>query len=110
MKHDLDFESAVVIDEPCYFCDGGQLIGFNEHYLFCLNCSAIYTNMIIHKKECDHVVENETPVAIREPWFESAGITHNCSLCKAYLIESTDQPGITHNCSLCWGQVIADGW
>jgi hypothetical protein len=104
MKLDLTFDSAVVINEPCYFCNEGQLIGFNEHYIFCSNCSAIYTNMIIHEKECDHVVKDRTPVAIREPWFESARNG------RVYLTEAIGQPGITHNCSICFGQVIADGW
>ena len=55
------FDDAVMMKEKCYFCGNNRTIGFKEHYIFCPNCSAIYTFMIVQRKTCDHI-SDETPL------------------------------------------------
>lgn len=98
------FENAVMLDEPCYFCGNDNTVGFSEHYHFCPSCSAIYTFLIVHNKNCNHI-NDRTPVAIREPWFESARNG------KKYIVDYNERADVpTYKCSICAKPVHADGW
>ena len=104
MGHDCKitncFEDAVILDEPCYFCDNSKIVGFKEHYSFCPNCSAIYTFMIVRNKFCEHISDN-TPVVDRQPW--------NVKYRERPHILNING-GATQKCSKCNKYVLADGW
>lgn len=55
-------------EKSCYFCNHTKVILFQEHYIFCPDCTAIYTFMTIQKAFCEHI-EN-APVIYRHPWFD----------------------------------------
>jgi len=82
----------------CYFCDNEETILFHEHYVFCPNCSAIYTDLMILESNCKHV-ENGVPVALREPWYTK---NRNTPFIK--------EEGDMQKCSVCGKTCIADGW
>jgi len=88
------------VNKPCFFCGGKETLLFNEHYHFCPECSAIYTNMIV-QKGCKHI-HGDAIVALREPWFDGFRQTlrHDG---KFYLINEMF-------CSFCGTVCVADGW
>ena len=83
----------------CYFCGNEETILFHEHYTFCPNCSAIYTDLMIQESNCDHV-KSGVPVALREPWYAK---NRNVPFIKE------DVLGF-QKCSVCGKPCIADGW
>jgi len=86
-------------DEKCPFCGKGPLVHFHEHYYFCTDCTVMYTEMIVHKSDCEHIKEGVLTVH-REPWYKDA---RN----KVY-IKIMRNGG--QECSLCGAACLADGW
>jgi hypothetical protein len=87
--------------EECFFCGSQNTVPFNEHYTFCKNCTAIYTEMIVVETNCDHIKENSV-IVDREPWFKK--IRNKCKKeGKAYILKD-------NRCSKCNAITIADGW
>jgi hypothetical protein len=84
--------------DNCYFCNNEETTLFHEHYTFCPNCSAIYTNLMIQESSCDHVKDG-VPVTLREPWYEE---NRNVPFIK--------EKGDEQECSVCGKSCIADGW
>jgi len=85
--------------EKCYFCGQPRTIQFEDHYTFCPNCSAIYTNMMLLRSGCDHITEN-TPCVLNEPWYKS-------DRQKPYMVETIEDTKI---CSICGAKCESDGW
>jgi hypothetical protein len=79
----------------CALCGYIETVPFHEHYTFCPDCSAIYTQMIVQEKNCDHI-KDDTVVVEREPWYKS---TREETI---YIFEDA--------CSVCKKKAIADGW
>ena len=89
---------------PCPFCKQETTVGFNEHYHFCPNCTAIWTSMIV-VRGCKHLIKNKSALFTeRESWFKK---THkNDSAPYAF-----EAGGMGNRfCSKCRAQVILDGW
>ena len=87
----------------CFFCKSREVISFKEHYTFCMECTAIYTECIVVESNCEHIKENAI-IAEREPWF----FDWRQNLCKkeiGYVVG--DSSG---RCSVCNAIAIADGW
>ena len=84
--------------EKCYFC-GTATIRFAEHWLFCPECAAIYTHMIVWETFCKHI-KDRTPVVRSDCWYKEDREK------KAYIKQSK---GGLH-CSKCNEPVDADGW
>ena len=82
--------------EKCKFCGGTHVVSFDEHYVFCTHCTAIYTEMMVVEKHCDHI-DKDSITAIRSPWFESARQKI------AYITEDW-------KCSVCGKTALSDGW
>jgi|GEM_PF-7049265 len=93
-----------IVHEECYFCGQPRTILFNEHYIFCPNCAAIYTNMMIQKSDCDHIKDG-VPVVISNPWFSAS----DRKLAKTH-IYLLDGVSTLQFCSRCNSECIADGW
>ena len=91
-------ESFAASCEKCYFCNNEETVLFNEHYTFCPNCSAIYTDLMIQESNCEHI-KNGIPVAVREPWYKGS---RNVPFIK--------EEGDMQKCSVCGKLCIADGW
>ena len=90
------------VEGSCFFCRNQALVKFHEHYLFCPDCSAIYTQNCIIDSVCGHI-KGRTPTVIREPWYKNK--RENAD---PYITETP----ITHRriCSVCAEEVVADGW
>lgn len=84
--------------DKCYFCNNEETVLFQEHYIFCPNCSAIYTDLMIQESNCDHI-KNGVVVAIREPWYAK---NRNVLFIKE---KNNEQ-----ECSVCGKPCVADGW
>lgn len=80
----------------CYFCNSKDTILFHEHYIFCSECSAIYTTYIVHNAGCGHI-QKGIPTVLRLPWYEKA------RLAKVWLDDE-------YCCSICGSQSFVDGW
>jgi len=97
-----------ISEEDCYFCGQPRTILTNEHYTFCPNCMALYTFMLIHGSECNHVVGG-TPVLL-------SSIYKITNANKPHIFEdhedlySEGDPGVIYRCSKCLAQCHADGW
>jgi len=85
--------------EKCYFCGSEEIIPHNEHYVFCKNCTAIYTQCAVAEKNCEHITKDSVSVE-RPPWFKKDRDS------KAY-IESFMGKTV---CSVCGKEVIEGGW
>lgn len=88
--------------EKCLFCASEDLVEFNEHYIFCKDCTAIYTDMILRKRECNCFGEDDyAPVVDRYPWFKDWQLNYK-----------GDGPFINPHgkCSGCGKKAEADGW
>jgi nicotinate-nucleotide adenylyltransferase len=90
------------VEDSCFFCRNQKMVHFNEHYLFCPDCSAIYTFNCFVRPICDHVTK-DSPTVEREPWYKNKRESAN-----PYIKETP----ITHRriCSVCAEEVEADGW
>ena len=84
---------------PCYFCGNENIVRFHEHYIFCPECAAIYTKMIVWNMSCKHVL-NDTPVVRSDCWYKENREA------KVY-IKVVDNKQI---CSICGAECEADGW
>jgi len=84
-----------IVDETCYFCGISGIVRFKEHYLFCPNCEAIYTNCILIEKNCKHITKGIIP----------SKLPILCHI-KPYVKETSD----SQECSVCGAAVVADGW
>lgn len=110
-----------VVNEECYFCGQLQTVRFAEHYIFCPNCAAIYTEMIVQESRCEHIkdgvpcVEN-TPRAVNYKWVKGEIVFSKPSFgpdfSKPYIYEVWEEDGdsVTQHCSVCGEWCIADGW
>lgn len=81
--------------ESCVFCNNLSIVLFHEHYIFCTNCSAIYTNMILQNSSCEHI-NNNSVVVERLPWYKQ--VIDNV----AYIKDG--------KCSICGKDAVSDGW
>jgi len=88
-----------IINETCPFCGQRKIVEFDEHYLFCPNCAAIYTFMIVQDAKCSHVNDN-TPVLFNQPWTKRF---------KGFPFYIVDKDG-KQTCGFCGKECIADGW
>ena len=82
----------------CYFCGSEDIVGCHEHYIFCKNCTAFYTAMLVIKN-CGHLTDGVFP--LRMPWYESVR-----KLNKPYVKE---KDGFQY-CSICGKEVLVDDW
>ena len=87
--------------ELCFFCGAKDTITIDEHYIFCKRCTALYTEMIVIERNCEHIGEDAI-VAEREPWFRD--LRKECRDNKAYILPNAGR------CSICNSITIADGW
>jgi len=94
-----------IVNEECYFCSHKKTVLFDEHYSFCPDCSAIYTNMIA-VETCQHF-KDDVIVVVREPWFTYLKKELRDEE-KAYIVE--DECSGMGQCSMCGKLCIADGW
>lgn len=55
-------------NSQCYFCGSNPILFFQEEFVFCPECAALY---LCQKKtvSCDHI-EELTPEMIRHPWID----------------------------------------
>jgi hypothetical protein len=83
--------------EKCMFCNSTELLTFSEHWTFCKDCSAIYTDMMKCETHCEHI-KSDTKTVDRLPWFKSARTG-----CKEAFIKDD-------KCSICGKTALADGW
>lgn len=88
-----------ITENKCYFCNAKETIHFNEHYRFCPECSAIYTNMLVQRSGCKHV-NNTTPVVTTDCWFAKDR--------RAKVFIKYNSWGQV--CSKCGEECYADGW
>lgn len=87
------------MEEKCYFCGSKDLIHHNEHYVFCKNCTAIYTETSVAETNCKHVVKHAVS-AERQPWFKSVRNDKPCII----------TIGGKSMCSVCGREVVEGGW
>ncbi|MGD9158304.1 MAG: hypothetical protein PVG39_07860 [Desulfobacteraceae bacterium] len=88
----------------CYFCDSEDIVIANEHYTFCRNCMALYTFMIVHEKDCDHINQG-CPLAMHEPVYKSVREG------KPYIAKERVEENRSETfCSKCCAYVYVDGW
>lgn len=85
--------------KACFFCGQPETVGFNEHYTFCPDCSAIFTKMSI-EKGCKHI-HRSAVVVIRAPWYRSVRES-----AKPHVLE-TESGNV---CSVCREEIIDSGW
>ena len=96
----VNSRKAFTMKEKCLFCKETDLVHFNEHYVFCKNCTAIYTNMMLTDVRCTCFVASTAAIVVeRVPWFKDWWLKYNSGK-------------FVHNgkCSKCGCDVIADGW
>lgn len=91
--------NCVIRSKPCYFCGNTSVVEFGEHHIFCPNCSAIYTFMILWDA-CAHVVD--APVLIRYPWFDD-------KLDRPFVYAALLDDPYPYRCSECDRLVVAEG-
>ncbi len=89
-----------ITENKCYFCNAKETILFNEHYRFCPECSAIYTNMLVLEIQCIHL-NIRSPFVTRDCWYVKE------RRAKAYIKPGHDGAQI---CSWCGTECYADGW
>ncbi len=84
-----------IVDRACYFCGQPRTIRFQEHSIFCPNCSAIYCKMILQESHCKHFTGDQAIVIDFEPCY----------------VEYRNKPYIMagDKCSICGLNVWADG-
>lgn len=83
--------------ERCFFC-GEYTTIIDEHYHYCPHCYAIYTYLIVHETNCDHITD-DCPTVMRVPEFKLAD--------DPYIVNKSDED---MECSVCGAQCVADGW
>ncbi|KKM80503.1 hypothetical protein LCGC14_1339270 [marine sediment metagenome] len=84
-----------IVKRKCYFCDQPRTVQFDEHFIFCPNCSAIYSEQILQESHCKHFSGDSAIVVEFEPLFYPAK--------KPYVVGGDI-------CSECGTNVWADGW
>lgn len=94
--------------KKCFFCDSSDLVRFAEHYMFCRNCTAIYTKITADPDtECEHfhadldVEEDKSMVDVeRLPWFKN--IREKVIKTKPFVMNGL--------CQMCGKKVNDAGW
>lgn len=83
-------------NSPCYFCGYQVTLSFNEHYTFCPDCTAIYTECVV-EKGCSHIVDHGVFVT-KYPWYKS--------------VREKAGPSVTpeNTCSECNSEIFDGGW
>lgn len=94
------YGAFAVVEGKCHFCNEVELIRFGEHYIFCPNCSVIYTTMVLQSTSCEHIKEY-TPAVSNDSWFPKYREMRTYIKYKSY----DDQ-----KCSVCGAPCEADGW
>jgi hypothetical protein len=90
-----------ISQKPCYFCGNERTIQFGEDpYIFCPNCSAIYTFMTVWDA-CSHCAE--APVLVRYPWNDD-------KLDKPFIYAALLDDQYPYRCSECDQLIVAEGW
>jgi hypothetical protein len=87
-------------DKPCYFCGHPQTVGFKDHFVFCPNCLAVYTFVMVHEAKCEHVKVG-TPAMIRLP---DAFVAIED---KEFFYGTRDGQ---YRCATCDTESVIDGW
>ena len=85
--------------EKCVFCGSADVVNTHEHWTFCKECTALYTNMILQKSNCEHITK-DSPFVERPPWYKN----HRDSI--PYIKGDTENT----RCSVCGANVESDGW
>ncbi len=93
------FNVVLLEPEPCPFCGQKKVVSFREHYFFCTECTAIFTGMIVHESNCDHI-EKGVLTVLREPWHK------NAKEGKTYIINME----MCQQCSICHAECVSNGW
>lgn len=88
-----------ITKNKCYFCNAEETIRFNEHWNFCGECSAIYTYMLIHESNCEHIHKG-IPMVTTDCWFAKVR--------RAKVFIKYNSRGQV--CSRCGEECYADGW
>ncbi len=86
-------------NEKCVFCGSDDIVNTHEHWIFCKECTALYTNMMLQWAKCDHITEM-SPFVERPPWYKN----YRDSI--PYVIGNTENT----RCSVCGAEVSMDGW
>lgn len=87
--------------EKCFFCGSNDTVEFNEHYVFCKDCTAIYTDMILQETECGCFINKSSAIVVeRYPWFKDWFLRHK----NGVFVTPKGK------CAGCGKDVIADGW
>jgi len=95
MEKEKDLCEFGIVKKKCYFCDQPRTIRFNEHYTFCPNCSAIYSEQILQVSHCKHFSGDSAVVIKVEPSHIEGK--------KPFVMKGDI-------CSECSVNVWADGW
>jgi len=82
----------------CYFCESENLFRFNEHWLICQDCGALYTLLSDIEPSCTHV-NIDTPFINKF----SEEDNHNVKTEKVFIDRYS-------RCSHCGKMVIDKGW
>ena len=59
-------EPELLTEQKCYFCKSSPILSFQEKFIFCPECAALYLFQSV-KSTCDHI-NSFVPVLIRHPW------------------------------------------
>jgi len=62
-----DLCEFATVTKKCYFCDQPRTILTNEHCIFCPNCMALYTFMLVRESNCEHI-KNGVPTVRHSPY------------------------------------------
>ena len=90
------------MSEKCYFCGCEDLTFTNEHYVFCHECMALYTEMMLQSSNCEHI-EDGAPVVLHAPVYAKY---RN----KPYILEAPKGCCPEQYCSVCGAGCVSDGW
>jgi len=104
IKHD-DAEFGI-IEEECYFCGQSKVVLFDEHYIFCPYCMAVYTELMVKKSGCYHIKDG-VPLAIRRPNIDID--EEKPSIVYVPGMKNSDGE-LLQMCSKCGAACLADGW
>lgn len=88
--------------ERCYFCNSTDLVFTHEHYVFCKDCMALYTTLIIREWKCGHL-NIHSPVVLHQPIY--AGLKN-----RPHILLAPENHTPSQYCSVCKKGCLADGW
>lgn len=92
-----------IVEEACHFCGQPKIVAFNEHFVFCPHCTAIYHTLLLHKSNCKHIKDG-VPTVVREPRYPvKDGVV--------YVKEREEyQQDTWYYCSVCHAPCVVDGY